>query len=57
MPGGSIQKIYRDFSGHLEEREIKKYAKQVVEALCFLHERKIAHLDLKGANILLDIEG
>jgi len=30
------------------------YGKQLVEALCFMHSKNVAHRDLKCENILLD---
>lgn len=36
--------------------EWKMYAQQLVNALCYLHEQDILHLDLKPANILLTSE-
>lgn len=54
--GGSIAKlleVYKTFS----EPVIKKYTKQILEGLEFLHYNNIIHRDIKGANILVDRDG
>ncbi len=37
----------------LEEKLVKKYIKQVLKGLEYLHKHHVAHRDLKGTNILL----
>lgn len=38
--------------GQFDEVTVKKYTKQILEGLRFLHEKKVKHLDLKCSNIL-----
>lgn len=56
MTGGSLSgQIKRD--GVLPEHLSKKYTKQMLEGVCFLHSQDIIHRDIKGSNVLLDREG
>ena len=41
----------------LPEKDVRKYARQILQALVYLHQKKIMHLDLKPQNILLDEHG
>lgn len=61
--GGSIAKLIDDF-GKFPEPLIRKYTKQILEGLEYLHSHDVIHrgnfqiiLDIKGANILVDKEG
>ena len=51
----SLYTQYKDF-GPLHENIIKRHTKQILDALCYLHnhELRIIHGDLKAANILCD---
>ena len=40
---------------HIPIQQVKLFAKQLFEALVFVHERGIIHRDIKPANILLDV--
>ncbi|ESO08756.1 hypothetical protein HELRODRAFT_74186, partial [Helobdella robusta] len=56
VPGGSVKDQIQDY-GPLTESVTKRYTKQVLEGLEFLHSLMIVHRDIKGANILRDHEG
>ncbi|XP_060198427.1 mitogen-activated protein kinase kinase kinase 3-like [Lycium barbarum] len=56
VPGGSILKLLQEF-GPFEEPIISNYTRKILSGLVFLHERNIAHRDIKGANILVNAEG
>ena len=53
--GGSLaSKVKRE--GFLPEAEATRYIRQVADALDYIHQRKMSHLDVKPANIMLDEE-
>jgi len=52
IPGGSMETLLLEFS--LPENLIRKYSKQILEGLSYLHENGIVHCDIKSGNILVD---
>eukprot|EP00933_Yihiella_yeosuensis_P054236 TRINITY_DN52620_c0_g1_i1.p1 TRINITY_DN52620_c0_g1~~TRINITY_DN52620_c0_g1_i1.p1 ORF type:complete len:304 (-),score=57.88 TRINITY_DN52620_c0_g1_i1:134-1003(-) len=56
MPSGSIKGVLQKF-GPYGLRLVRKYTRQILEGLEFLHSEKIVHRDVKGANILIDAQG
>lgn len=56
VPGGSISSLLGKF-GSFSESVIRKYTKQLLLGLAYLHKNGIMHRDIKGANILVDNKG
>ena len=53
--GDTLEHLSRETK--LSIRLVQVYVRQLLHALAFLHEHQIAHRDVKGANVLLDVEG
>lgn len=56
LSGGSLKDLLNKY-GALTETVCRKYTRQVLEGLAFLHKNVIVHRDIKAANILRDSEG
>ncbi|CAD5111777.1 DgyrCDS1050 [Dimorphilus gyrociliatus] len=56
MPGGSIANLLETY-GCFTENVTIKYIRQVILGLAYLHENRILHRDLKGANLVVDSSG
>eukprot|EP00050_Salpingoeca_kvevrii_P006403 m.289155 g.289155 ORF g.289155 m.289155 type:complete len:583 (+) comp12085_c0_seq1:184-1932(+) len=56
VPGQSLFMRLRDY-GAFSEDVVRKYTRQILEGLHYLHEHRIVHRDIKGANILADQDG
>ena len=54
--GGSIAKMLLNYKS-FTENIIRKYTKEMLEGLEYLHAHSIIHRDIKGANILVDRNG
>lgn len=54
---GNSLKYIMDQGGVLAEPQVLKYVAQIGEALQFVHEKSILHLDIKPSNILIDVGG
>eukprot|EP00756_Hemistasia_phaeocysticola_P013054 Hpha_TRINITY_DN15247_c6_g5::TRINITY_DN15247_c6_g5_i7::g.64913::m.64913 len=57
LPGGSLQTMLRQFNGRIPTSCVKRYTRDMVTGLRFIHTKRIVHRDLKPANVLLTIEG
>eukprot|EP00250_Pteridium_aquilinum_P007023 c16822_g1_i1 orf=237-2606(+) len=55
ISGGSLHKLSHEFK--LEEPVIRRYTKQILLGLQYLHNRRFVHRDIKCANILVDQDG
>lgn len=56
IPGGSIYSMLLSY-GPFEEPLIRNFVRQVLIGLNYLHSKNIVHMDIKGANVLIDIKG
>ncbi|KAL1006250.1 hypothetical protein UPYG_G00069750 [Umbra pygmaea] len=56
MPGGSIKDQMKSY-GALTEKVTRRYTKQILQGVFYLHSNMIVHRDIKGANILRDSTG
>ncbi|KAL6636864.1 hypothetical protein ACP70R_024436 [Stipagrostis hirtigluma subsp. patula] len=54
---GSIHKYVHKHCGSLTESVIRNFTRHILKGLAFLHSQKIMHRDIKGANLLVDING
>ncbi|KAJ8360225.1 hypothetical protein SKAU_G00167500 [Synaphobranchus kaupii] len=55
--GGAVDAVMLELERPLTEPQIRVVCKQTLEALTYLHEKKIIHRDLKAGNILFTLEG
>ncbi|XP_033856185.1 mitogen-activated protein kinase kinase kinase 3-like isoform X3 [Acipenser ruthenus] len=56
MPGGSIKDQLKAY-GALTENVTRRYTRQILQGVFYLHSNMIVHRDIKGANILRDSSG
>ncbi|XP_054424023.1 serine/threonine-protein kinase 10 [Pteronotus mesoamericanus] len=56
-PGGAVDAIMLELDRGLTEPQIQVVCRQMLEALNFLHGKKVIHRDLKAGNVLMTLEG
>lgn len=55
--GGALDTIMVELEHPLQEAQIAYVAAQLCIALCYLHDNKVIHRDLKAGNILVTATG
>ncbi|KAL3636758.1 hypothetical protein CASFOL_019057 [Castilleja foliolosa] len=53
IPGGTLSDKIKKHGGSLEENAIRLHARQILMGLSYLHQKGLAHCDIKGQNILI----
>lgn len=54
---GSINKYVQDHFGAMTESVVRNFTRHILNGLAYLHGSKNIHRDIKGANLLVDING
>lgn len=54
---GSINKYINQHCGAMTESVVRNFTRHILKGLAFLHSQKIMHRDIKGANLLVDVNG
>lgn len=56
-PGGTLSDEIKRRGGRLDEDAVRSRAWQILCGLAYLHERGVAHCDVKGQNVLIGADG
>ncbi|XP_029439515.1 serine/threonine-protein kinase 10 isoform X2 [Rhinatrema bivittatum] len=56
-PGGAVDAVMLELDRGLTETQIQVICRQMLEALVYLHSKKIIHRDIKAGNVLLSQDG
>ncbi|XP_074570784.1 uncharacterized protein LOC141827436 [Curcuma longa] len=54
---GSVNKYVQQYHGVMPERIVRNFTRHILKGLAYLHDKNIMHRDIKGANLLVDVNG
>ncbi|XP_074569291.1 mitogen-activated protein kinase kinase kinase 5-like isoform X2 [Curcuma longa] len=54
---GSISKYVHQHCGSMTESVVRNFTRHILKGLAYLHSMNIMHRDIKGANLLVDVNG
>eukprot|EP00759_Apiculatamorpha_spiralis_P047677 PhF_6_TR43324/c1_g1_i4/m.66219 len=57
MPGGSVQSMLSKFKFRLHENLVRRYTREALSGLAYLHSMHVVHRDIKPANMLVAQDG
>uniref|UniRef100_A0ACD5WCM3 Uncharacterized protein n=1 Tax=Avena sativa TaxID=4498 RepID=A0ACD5WCM3_AVESA len=54
---GSVNKYISQYCGAITESVVRNFTRHILKGLAFLHSQNIIHRDIKGTNLLVDVNG
>ncbi|XP_009699310.1 PREDICTED: striated muscle-specific serine/threonine-protein kinase-like, partial [Cariama cristata] len=52
-PGAAPKRVMRGMRGGFWGERVRSYMRQVLEGICYLHQHRVLHLDIKPENLLM----
>ena len=57
VPGGSVDVLLKKFGGTFPDAITRRYGRETIRGLEYLHEHRVVHRDVKGGNVLVTDHG